>query len=186
MPSSATIAAISAVVALGGVARADETIEPHLKPISNAHGTLAIETSAGDGGGAVGFRGLLSYDVLHGNGDGLRPALGVGVTLGGTGRDAQMSSKGIWDVGALVTASLRFHSLGVVVDNRVFASAGILMDVGPMTTQTGTRFSVGGNWFSAAAENANARLFILPHQLEAYYQNQLGDHRYGLSIAYGF
>jgi hypothetical protein len=186
MGSRATIASISAVVALSDVAHAEEEIVPELRSLSNAHASLAVETSAGDGGGAIGFRGLLSYDVLHGTGDRLRPALGVGLTLGGTGRDVQMSSDGIWDAGAVVTASLRFHTEGVVVDNRIFATAGLLSDFGPMTTQLGTRFSLGGNWFAAQAESSSPWLLILPQQLEAYYQNQLDDHRYGLSIAYGF
>jgi hypothetical protein len=186
MRSSATIALASAFVALGGVARAEEGIEPELAPLSGSHASIAVETSAGDGGGAVGFRGVISYDFLHGNGDTLRPAIGVGATLGGTGRDVQMSSKGSWDVGAMVVASLRFHTPGVLIDRRLFASAGLLSDFGPMSTEAGARFSIGGNWFAAAAEHHNAWLLILPHQVEIYYQRQLGDDRYGVGFAYGF
>jgi hypothetical protein len=186
MRTAAAITLCSAFVALGSVAHAEEGLEPELRPLSGAHASVAVETSAGDGGGAVGFRGAMSYDVLHGNGDSLRPALGVGATLGGTGRDVQMSSKGIWDVGAMITASLRFHTVGVLVDRRLFASAALLSDFGPMSTEAGARFSIGGNWFAAAAEHHNAWLLILPQQLEVYYQRQLGDHRYGLAIAYGF
>jgi hypothetical protein len=186
MRSPATIASISAIVAVGRLAAADEGLDTELEPLANAHASAGVETSAGDGGGAVGFRGVISYDLLSGTGDSLRPALGIGFTIGGTGRDVEMSSEGIWDVGGMIVASLRFHTVGVVVDRRLFASAAILSDFGPMTTQGGTRFSVGGNWFAAAAESPNPWLLFFPHQLEAYYQNQLGDHRYGVAIAYGF
>jgi hypothetical protein len=165
---------------------AEESVDPQVEPLANAHASASVETSGGDGGTAIGVRALLSYDVLHGNGDTYRPALGLGLTLGGTGRDVEMSSKGILDVGGFVVASLRFHRTGVLIDRRVFASAGILHDVGPMTSQTGTRYAIGGNWFSAAAESHNAWLLLLPHQIEAYYQEQLGDHRYGVAIGYGF
>jgi len=164
----------------------EEPIDPQVTPLENAHAAAVIETSSGDGGAAVGVRELLSYDGFHGSHDTYRPALGVGLMMGGTGRDVEMSTQGIWDVGAFLTASLRFHRVGVLVDRRVFASAGILKDVGPMTTQTGYRYSFGGNWFSAAAESHNAWLLILPHQIEGYYQEQLGDHRYGVAIGYGF
>lgn len=191
MRHAVTIASISAIVVCAPgerTARAEEDapLDPQLAPVGNAHLTAALETSGGDGGVALGIRALMSYDVLHGNGDTYRPALGVGLTLGGTGRDVEMSSKGIVDVGALVIASVRFHRTGVVIDPRVFASAGILRDSGPMTTQTGKRFSLGGNWFSALAESRNGYLFLLPHQVEGFYQEQLGDRRYGVSIAYGF
>lgn len=191
-----TIAWISALVVSGVSGSAAHAQEPHaqddasadpqLSALDDAHAALAIETSGGDGDTAVGVRALASYDVLHGNQDRYRPAIGVGFTLGVTGRDVQMSTRGIYDVGAMVTASLRFHTPGVVVDRRVFASASLLSDFGPMTTTTGTRFSVGGNWFSAAAEAQNAWLLLLPQQVEAYYQEQLGDERYGLALAYGF
>jgi hypothetical protein len=186
MRSPATIALISAIIAAGSGADAQEMVDPELEPLTNAHATLAIETSGGDGGGGIGFRIAGSYDLLHGNGDTVRPALGVGVLFGGTGRDAEGSSKGIYDLGGMVTASLRFHTDGVIVDKRLFATAALLSDFGPMTTQGGSRISVGGNWFSAAAEAHNAWLLMLPNQLEAFYQHQLGDHRYGLALAYGF
>lgn len=191
MRHALTIALISAIIvyALGErTARAQEEapLDPQIAPLGNAHATATLETSGGDGGVAIGIRAVMSYDVLHGNGDTYRPALGVGATLGATGRDVEMSSKGLWDIGALVTASLRFHRTGVVIDRRVFASAGILRDFGPMTTQTGTRYSLGANWFSALAESHNGYLLLLPHQVEGYYQEQLGDRRYGVSIAYGF
>ena len=187
----ATTTLISAIVACAvGVrsagAQEEESRDPQLTPLGNAHAAASIETSGGDGGTAIGVRALFSYDVLHGNGDTYRPALGVGAMFGGTGRDVEMSSKGIWDVGALVIASLRFHRTGVIIDRRVFASAGIVRDIGPMTTQSGTRVSLGANWFSAAAESKNAWLLVLPHQIEAYYQEQLGDQRYGVAIGYGF
>jgi hypothetical protein len=191
MPSSATIALISAIVAVAGTARAEDDIEPQLEEVADAHAAVAVETSGGEGEAALGFRALLSYDVLRGNGDRLRPALGLGVTIGGTGRDVEMSSKGIWDLGAMVVASLRFHRAGVVVDRRIFASAALLRDYGPMTNDTGIRYSVGGNWFAAAAEHTvahpeDAWVWVLPHQIEAYYQHQLGDRRYGLAFGYGF
>jgi len=192
MRSPATNAWLSAIAvgAIGGHAvyaqPPEEPIDPQLTPLDNAHAAAVIETSGGDGGAAFGVRALLSYDLLHGNHETYRPALGVGLMAGGTGRDVQMSTKGIWDVGGFLTASLRFHRVGVVVDRRVFASAGILRDFGPMTSETGYRYSVGANWFSAAAESHSAWLLLLPHQLEAYYQQQLNDHRYGVAIGYGF
>lgn len=189
MRHAVTIASISVIVvcaAAAADAQEDAPLDPQIAPLANAHLAAAIETSAGDGGPAVGLRALFSYDVLRGSGDTYRPALGVGVLLGVTSRDIEMSSKGITDVGALVTASLRFHTKGVIIDRRVFASAGILRESGPMTSQTGMRYSLGVNWFSASAESRKGYLFLLPHQIEGFYQEQLGDHRYGVAVGYGF
>jgi hypothetical protein len=209
-PRSAYVTAIvvAATTALAQAAPGDgSAIQPH----ASAGG----EVAGGGGALSAGFRGHAGADWAP-RGDGVRPTLGVGATLGFSELSIDdpraldgTVAVGLLDYGPEVQLGLRWAD-GGLVDARVFVSAAYLITdlddrlmLDPIAGVGGTRgwrATIGGNWGDPMWRSGRERdggvddddddaawlVYLLPSQAELGWIRSGGSDRFGVTLAWGF
>jgi hypothetical protein len=166
--------------------------------LEHIHFGIGFDSTRGGGHTANLFRAEAGDERLYGTGS-VRPALGLGVTVGGGcfNTDHVMpvppgACDHMAEIGPELVAGLRFHSKDVKIDSRVYASISPLVDqIADRGDGVGVRAAIGATWLPLYAKlmgddpGPSLLLFFLPWQGEIVYEHEAGSTRAGFSVMWG-